>query len=550
MQIAKWVVSAPIATAPLGVIAFEDSGTILAANGHLERWLGAEPGRLTGRNWWNLVAAQQLDGATAAVRRLLNGEASETDFEVCFASRTRSEAAQWGHARASLAEESGKRYIVAWVINTTESRQHLEHARLRNQQLDQRLREQGERAAEALRESEARFRGVFEQAPIGMVIADLNGLFVKVNAAFTRMLGYSANEAIEMGWDDLLADEAERKARNLARLLASVQQSVPCLQADTHFRRKDGSVLDVQWNVCAVLDDRGQALFQIGQIADISHRKRAEEKLRHYAMVLDRSNQDLQQFAYVASHDLQEPLRMVKSYMELLARRYRGRFDADADEFIGFAVDGATRMQKLISGLLEYSRIGTHGKEMHSVDAEASLRGALENLRVAVEESNAKIAAGPMPRVSADPIQLTRLFQNLIANSIKFRSSGQPEIRITAVEEPPEEGVQPAWRFSVSDNGIGFDTKFADRVFQIFQRLHTHAQYPGTGIGLAVCKRIVERHGGRIWAESEPGRGATFHFTLPACRRESEVTQGLTGQGSQDVTPEGTPAGEELLNVG
>ena len=231
-------------------------------------------------------------------------------------------------------------------------------------------------------------------------------------------------------------------------------------------------------------------------------------ELRSQAAELSRSNAELEQFAYVASHDLQEPLRMVASYTQLLARRYHGKLGQDADEFIAFAVDGAKRMQNLINDLLAYSRVGTKGSELRLTDAEAALLSALVNVRAAIEDSGAVIRHSPLPTVYADPVQLVQVFQNLLGNAIKFRNEGPPEIGIDC-EETPEE-----WCFSVLDNGIGIDPKYADRIFQVFQRLNTRKDYPGTGIGLAICKKIAERHGGRIWVSSQPGHGAAFHFTI------------------------------------
>jgi light-regulated signal transduction histidine kinase (bacteriophytochrome) len=218
----------------------------------------------------------------------------------------------------------------------------------------------------------------------------------------------------------------------------------------------------------------------------------------------------LEQFAYVASHDLQEPLRMVSSYTQLLARRYKGKLDADADEFIAFAVDGALRMKRLLNDLLAYSRVSTRGHPLRSISSEAVLDQTLANLQVAITESQATITHDPLPIVLADQTQLLQLFQNLIANALKFRAEQPPEVHISAEARGRE------WLFSIRDNGIGIDPQFADRIFVIFQRLHNQADYPGTGIGLAICKRIVERHAGRIWVESQPGQGATFYFTLPA----------------------------------
>jgi signal transduction histidine kinase len=248
--------------------------------------------------------------------------------------------------------------------------------------------------------------------------------------------------------------------------------------------------------------------------SDITERKRAEDELRRTLAELERSNQELEQFAYVASHDLQEPLRMVASYTQLLAQRYGDRLDPDAHEFIGFAVDGAARMRRLINDLLEYSRVTTRGDAPAPVDAQAALGEALTNLRSAIQETGGVVTAEPLPRVQADATQLSQLFQNLIGNALKFRGDAPPQVHISVT---PWEG---AWRFAVADNGIGIDPQYFDRIFAIFQRLHPSHRYPGTGIGLALCKRIVERHGGRLWVESTPGRGSAFYFTLP--RTEGE----------------------------
>jgi signal transduction histidine kinase len=266
-------------------------------------------------------------------------------------------------------------------------------------------------------------------------------------------------------------------------------------------------------NVNQSLEKRAKQLRE-----EINERKRAEAELERTLFKLKRSNADLQHFAYIASHDLQEPLRMVTSYVQLLQRRYQGKLDADADDFIAYAVDGSKRMQTLINDLLAYSRVGTRGKDFEMTDCQAVVDQVLTDLQVSVEESGAQITWEPLPTVMADNVQLGQLFQNLIGNAIKFRGGRAPRVHISAQAEEHE------WKFSVQDNGIGIAPQFADRVFQIFQRLHTRSEYPGTGIGLAVSKRIVERHGGHIWVESEPGKGSKFCFTIPKEMRK-EVSQ-------------------------
>jgi PAS domain S-box-containing protein len=245
------------------------------------------------------------------------------------------------------------------------------------------------------------------------------------------------------------------------------------------------------------------------QVVTAMIRLQSQEELRQTADELTRSNEDLGQFAYVASHDLQEPLRMVTGFVQLLQKKYGGKLDADADKFIEHAVDGAKRMQTLINDLLAYSRVGTSSREPTPTDAGAAIKQALGNLRTSIEEASAEVTHGELPTVHADGGQLAQIFQNLIGNALKFRSASTPKIHVEACREDGH------WRFSVRDNGIGIAPEFQDRIFLIFQRLHTRRQYPGTGIGLAICKKIVDRHGGQIWVESQSGQGATFYFTLP-----------------------------------
>jgi signal transduction histidine kinase len=246
-------------------------------------------------------------------------------------------------------------------------------------------------------------------------------------------------------------------------------------------------------------------LFVVAQRAERAERIAAERMKE-----LVRSNNELEQFVYVASHDLQEPLRMVGSYTQLLARRYKGQLDADADEFIAFAVDGVVRMQNLINDLLAYARVGSPGDEMQVLDSGVVLDKAISNLEGAIRDARATISRTAMPVVRADAAQLTQLFQNLISNALKFRRDEPPNVAVSAEREGA------SWHFAVRDEGIGIDPAYFDRIFVIFQRLHARDRYPGTGIGLAICKKIVERHRGAIWVESAVGAGSTFHFTLPA----------------------------------
>ncbi len=259
-------------------------------------------------------------------------------------------------------------------------------------------------------------------------------------------------------------------------------------------------------------DARSEALAVLiaAQVAGAVANAQSIESLLATQAELARSNAELEQFAYVASHDLQEPLRMVASYVGLLDRRYRGRLDSDADDFIEFAVDGARRMQALLNGLLDLSRVGTRGRELEPTESGAALKDSLINLEQAIAEAGAEVVHDPVPTVLGDRIQLTQLFQNLVSNAVKFNTSGRPRVTVTA------QRAGSMWEFAVADNGIGIDPAHFDRIFQVFQRLHTRDTYEGTGIGLSVCRKIVERHGGTIWPESTRGQGTTFRFTLRA----------------------------------
>ena len=241
----------------------------------------------------------------------------------------------------------------------------------------------------------------------------------------------------------------------------------------------------------------------------------ARQALERSVAELARSNAELQQFAFVASHDLQEPLRMVASYTQLLAKRYKGKLDADADEFVGYAVDGANRMRQLIQDLLAYSRVNAEEESFEPTSVEAIVDAALRNVQGTIEESQAMVTRDPLSTVRGNEKQLLQLFQNLLSNALKFRGEQSPCVHVSAKRHDHE------WLFSVRDNGIGIDPQYADRIFIVFQRLHTIAEYPGTGIGLAICKKIVERHGGRMWVESQLGKGATFYFTIPIERNHA-----------------------------
>jgi PAS domain S-box-containing protein len=357
----------------------------------------------------------------------------------------------------------------------------------------------------ALQESEFKYRQIVELAEEGIWVIDRNALTTYVNHAMARMLGYSELEMFGRSIFDFMDEQQKPQALdNFQRRKQGIGE-----QHEFKFQSKDGKDIWTDMSTSPVMDSQGNLLSCCALVYNITARKEAEQQMLQLTEDLKRSNEELEQFAYVASHDLQEPLRAITSYTQLLAQRYQGNLDDRADKYINYIVDGATRMQQLINDLLAYSRLGTRGQEFEPADCKAAVQQSLCNLQIAIAEKKAVITCDAMPTVMADEFQLVQLFQNLIANSIKFCRQDIPLIHIAACRQENE------WVFSVRDNGIGIDPEYADRIFIIFQRLHSRRQYSGTGIGLAMCKRIVERHGGRIWVESQEGKGATFSFTIP-----------------------------------
>jgi PAS domain S-box-containing protein len=410
------------------------------------------------------------------------------------------------------------------------------------------VRDSSERkeAEEALRESEEKHRFVAEAVP-ALVWSNLpDGYNDYLNRRWIEYTGLSQVESQGEGWAKVLhPDDLER---TLARWAHSLRTGQPY---QIEYRLRSASDGRYRWFLAQGLPMTGEAgriVRWFGTCTDIDDRKRAEEALRaseeqlkainatleqrvaertatveRQAEELTRSNADLQQFAYVASHDLQEPLRMVASYLELLARRYRGQLDAKADKYIAYAMDGATRMQALIQDLLTLSRVGTHAKPTEPTDSGAVVDQVCADLREAIKAKGAAVTREPLPTVWVDRIQLGQVFQNLIGNALKFCDQEAPRVHVGARRDGAD------WVFSVRDNGIGIAAEDAGRIFLVFQRLHTRAQYPGTGIGLAICKKVVERHGGRIWVEPRPGQGSVFFFALPAPEDAPTVPAAVRG---------------------
>ena len=362
-------------------------------------------------------------------------------------------------------------------------------------------------AEAALRAGEALFRGTFELAASGIAHVGLDGRFMRVNRQLCGILRYREEELIGRSVKDIShPQDRDLTDAQRARVRAGEQASV---RFEKRYLRKDGSVVWVSLGVALVRGADGEPLYEIAMFDDITERKQAEAALHEAHEELKRSNSELEQFAYVASHDLQEPLRMVSSYTQLLGRRYGDKLDADAKEFMAYIVDAAARMKQLIEDLLAYSRVGTKGKDFKPVPLDRPLARAIGNLKAAIDESGAQVTHDPLPTLAADEVQLAQLFQNLMGNALKFRSASAPRIHIGASER------SDLFELQVRDNGIGIEPQYFERIFMVFQRLHDKGQYAGTGIGLAICKKVVDRHGGRIWVESTPGEGSAFKFTLP-----------------------------------
>ena len=362
-------------------------------------------------------------------------------------------------------------------------------------------------AEEALKQGEERLRLLVETVrEYAIIMLDTQGNVVTWNSGAHRIKGYSSEQIIGRHFSCFYTPEDIAAGKPQRELQIAAEQGQYSEEA---WRvRQDGSRFWANVTVTAIHDAQGQLRGFAKVTRDMSERKLAEQRMQQAMEELARSNAELQQFAYVASHDLQEPLRAIAGCVQLLQQRCAGKLDARADEYIGHAVDGANRMKALINDLLEYSRVSTSVNALKSTDCNEVLKATLRNLQAAMAEKKALVTSDPLPTLMTDESRMIQVLQNLIGNALKFTADRTPEVHVSARR------VEGAWQFSVRDNGIGIEPQYRERIFGVFQRLHTRREYPGTGIGLAICKRIVERHGGRIWVESAPGNGTTFFFTI------------------------------------
>jgi len=379
------------------------------------------------------------------------------------------------------------------------------------------------RARESSRSASLYARSLIEVSLDPLVTISPEGKITDVNEATIKVTGVPREKLIGTDFSDYFTEPGKAREGYRQVFASGFVTDYPLT-----IRRKDGHLTDVLYNATVYKDIHGNVLGVFAAARDVTVLKQAEMELKRHrdnleALVnkrtsdledtnkeLARSNESLEQFAYVASHDLQEPLRIMANYSQLLEKRYKEKLDKDADDFIDFIVDAAKRMQKLITDLLEYSRAGSKDANMTEVDCNEVLQKVTATMAAIIESEHAMVTHDNLPVLAAHETGLIRLFQNLIGNALKFRGKEPPVIHVAARQDQNE------WIFSVRDNGIGIEPQYKERIFQIFQRLHSRNDYPGTGIGLSICKKIVENHGGRIWVESEAGKGATFYFTIPS----------------------------------
>lgn len=435
-------------------------------------------------NFWEYkVHPEDRDRVLAAMQNHLE---NHVPYAIEYRLRKKSGDYCWIYARAqAIWDETGKPTRMAGSISDITDRK---------------------RAEEALQQSEAKYRALIDTTQTGYVVLDQQGIVLDANQEYVRVTGQS-NVSDILGkpvLDWIAPYDLERNVAEIQKAL--VERSVQNLETD--YCHANGTIIPIEINARVIDTDEGCRILALCR--DITERKQARQELKSAIADLARSNQELAQFAYVASHDLREPLRKIRSYSDLLVKRYQGKLDKRADKYIAYITDATQRMQSLISDLLTYSRVSKPELVPERTDLEKILKQTLTDLSPLIKENQAVITSDALPVVNANPTQMAQLLQNLITNGLKFRTQQPPYLHITATREGQ------FWQIAVQDNGIGIEPQYRDRIFVIFQRLHYREEYPGTGIGLAVCKKIVERHGGQIWVESELGQGSTFYFTLPA----------------------------------
>jgi PAS domain S-box-containing protein len=488
---AKAYLESSLSSIPDGVLMLDQQARFRYVNPTFAQWLGRSPDSLLGKKVPEVLPPFMTPETTKIIaeraeRRLRTGEAI-AGADVTIIGKD-GQSIPVSYSAAPITTDEGN--ILGEVISVKDMTEV-------------------KRAEEALRDERDRAQTYLDVAGVIIVAIDVDQRITLVNQKGSELLGYPEDQIIGKNWFDTFLPERLRQQVKCVFDKLVTGEAEPVEYFENPVLSSTGDERLIAWHNRVIRDAKGNITGTLSSGEDITERVRAEHSLRLTMADLERSNRELEQFAYVASHDLQEPLRMVSSYTQLLARRYGDRLDQDAHEFIGYAVDGAERMQRLINDLLAYSRVGTRGKPFEETDCVRVLDRVLNNLQLLIDDTGAEITCDRLPTVMADDSQMMELFQNLLDNAIRFHAQAPPWVHVEAQRQGKE------WLFSVSDNGIGIDPEYHDRIFVIFQRLHTRDEYPGTGIGLAICKRIVERHGGRIWVESQLGEGAKFYFTIP-----------------------------------
>lgn len=509
---------------PASVVITDIKGNIEYVNPRFTQVTGYTPDEAIGKTPRILKSGEQ---GPDVYKEMWNAISSGKEWRGEFHNKKKDGVLYWEAVSISPIRDS-KGLITHFVgVNEdiTERKRMEEELKSLNKTLEQRV---AERTAD-LKESEEKFRKISASAQDAIIMLDSKERVSYWNEAAEEMFDYSKGNVLGRHLHELIIPEKFREGHlngfkkfqeaGLGASLGKTLELSALKKGGKEFPIElslSGVKIKGKWNAIGIIRDiTKRKRMSERLLAEIGGRKKVQKRVKQIVEELKRSNDELEQFAYVASHDLQEPLRMVSSYTQLLARRYKDKLDDDAKEFIEFAVDGATRMQRLINDLLQYSSLGTKGKPFEPRDCTVIFDKAIANLKIAIEDSGAIVTHDNLPNIMVDSTQFVQLFQNLIGNAIKFRREEEPpRVHVSAKHNEDE------WMFSVSDNGIGMDPQYADRIFVIFQRLHKKNEYPGSGIGLAICKKIVERHGGQIRVDSEVGKGTTFNFTIPIIKEE------------------------------
>jgi PAS domain S-box-containing protein len=469
--------------APVGYLTFDRSGVVKEANHTIASLLEVEHGDLQETFFMTHVAASCTHAFLTHLTGIF-GERGHGRTELCLKTGTGNEL--WVLIESDHEEDSRGKALCRSTISDISARRHAE---------------------ELLQESEKKYHGLYDSLKIGIARTDMAGKIIECNRAFLEMLGYGEEEIRLLTYQQITPSKWHAIEEEIVRKRVLKLGYSP--EYEKEYIRKDGSIVPVELRAWLIRDRTGGPVGMWAIVRDITELRQAKEELSHTMTDMQQSNKALEQFAYVASHDLKEPLRGISTLAQILEKRYKGRLDEEGDKFLAKISAEAIRMQQQIQELLALSQVGTRRIPFVTVDCQALVEQALASLNRAIEKSGARMTHDPMPHVTGDHSQLLQVFQNLAGNALKFCGEKSPEIHLGAKRRDDD------WLFSVSDNGIGIEPKHFERIFVIFKRLHTREEYEGTGMGLSICQKIIERHGGRIWVESEPGKGSTFFFTIP-----------------------------------